>query len=195
MDYSRFMSELDKASLFDLYRLHVAICRELENPKRIEEVKRMIRKGDTISYFEGPENRLVPAEVIEVKRTRVVVRNKQDMKQWSIPFHMLNVEGVATEIEYSTSPKGMGRNEVRIGDQVGFRSKSNRNVHGKVLRLNSRTVTVSIEPNEQWRVPYSMLYPIIDGEKACEHRFIEGVVVERDPPAIVNGSQGGAGSQ
>ena len=97
MDYSRIMSELDKASLFDLYRLNVAICRELENPKRIEEVKRMIRKGDTISYFEGSENRLVPAEVIEVKRTRVLVRNKQDMKQWSIPFHMLNIEVVLTD--------------------------------------------------------------------------------------------------
>jgi hypothetical protein len=108
---------------------------------------------------------------------------------------MLNVEKVAAEITYSTSPKGMTKNEIRIGDQVGFRSKSNQNVHGKVLRLNPRTVTVFVEPNEQWRVSYSVLYPIIDGEKACGHRFIEGVVVERDPTALGNGSQGGAGSQ
>lgn len=180
MDYSKFMSELDKVSLFDLYRLDVAIRKEMEDPRRIEEVRRMIGKGDTISYFDGSENRLIQAEVIEVKRTRALVKNKHDLKHWNIPFHMLNVEKVATEITYSTSPRGMAKNEIRIGDQVGFRSKSNRNVHGKVLRLNPRTVTVFVEPNEQWRVPYSMLYPIIDGEKAREPRFIEGVVVERD---------------
>ena len=82
MDYSRVMSELDEASLFDLYRLNVAIRREFDNPVRIEKVKRMLKKGDTISYFDGAENRLVQAEVIELKRTRLLVRNKQDLKIW-----------------------------------------------------------------------------------------------------------------
>jgi len=195
MDYSKFMSELDKASLFDLHRLDVAIRKEMENPRRIEEVRRRIGKGDTISYFEGSENRLIEAEVIEVKRTRVLVRNKHDQKHWNIPFYMVNMGEVATQITYSTSPAGMTKNEVRVGDEVGFRSKSNRNVHGRVLRLNPKTVTVSVEPKEQWRVPYSMLYPIIEGERACEHKFIEGVVVEREPTVTSDRSQGDAGDQ
>lgn len=195
MDYSKFMSELDEASLFDLYRLDVAIRKEMENPRRIEEVRRRIGKGDTIRYFEGTENRLIEAEVIEMKRTRVLVRNKHDQKHWNIPFYMVNMGEVATQITYSTSPTGMAKNEVQVGDEVGFRSKSNRNVHGRVLRLNPKTVTVAVGPNEQWRVPYSMLYPIIEGEKASERRFIEGVVVEREPSASSDRSQGDAGDQ
>lgn len=48
-----------------------------------------------------------------------------------------------------------------------------------------KTVTVFVEPNQKWRVSYSMLYPIIDGEKAHEQKFIEGVVIERDPTVSV----------
>jgi len=180
MDYSRVMSELDEASLFDLYRLNVAIRKEFDNPVRIEKVKRMLKEGDTITYFEGTENRLVQAEVIELKRTRLLVRNKQDLKIWSIAFYMVNTEDVATDITYPDTPRGMNRNEIRIGDLVGFRNRSNRNVRGKVMRINPKTVTLFVEPNEKWRVSYSMLYPIVDGEKAHEQRFIEGVVVEPD---------------
>jgi hypothetical protein len=120
MDYSQFMSDLDGASLFDLYRLNAAICKEMENPKRIAEVKKMMKQGDIISYFEGSENRLIQAEVIELKRTRVLVKNRHDMKQWNIPFYMVNVDEVATDIQYSTTAKGMNRNEIRIGDLVGY---------------------------------------------------------------------------
>ena len=59
MDYSKFMNELSNASLFDLYRLRVAISKELESPKRINKVKKRIQKGDVISYFEENENRLI----------------------------------------------------------------------------------------------------------------------------------------
>jgi len=185
MDYSTVMSELDDASLFDLYRLDVAIRKELDDARRIEEVKRMIKEGDIISYFEGSENRLIQAEVIELKRTRVLVRNKHDMKRWTIPFYMVNVEDAATDITHPTTTKGMNRNEIRIGDLVGFRSKSNKNVRGKVIRINPKTVTLFVEPNQKWRVSYSMLYPIIDGEKAHKQKFIEGVVIERDPAVSV----------
>lgn len=178
MDYSKFMSDLDGASLFDLYRLNAAICKEMENPKRIEEVKKLMKHGDIISYFEGSENRVIQAEVIELKRTRVLVKNRHDIKRWNIPFYMVNIDEVATDIQYSTATKGMHRNEIRIGDLVGYRSQSNKNVCGKVIRLNPKTVTVFIEPNQEWRVPYSILYPIIDVEKAQERKFIEGEIVE-----------------
>ena len=178
MDYSKVMSELDDASLFDLYRLNVAIRKEFNDPKRIEAVKRMIKEGDIISYFEDSENRLIQAEVMEFKRSRVLVKNKHDMKLWSIPFYMINVEDVVTDITHPTTTKGMNRNEIRIGDLVGFRNKSNKDVRGEVIRINPKTVSIFVEPNQKWRVSYSMLYPIIDGEKAHEHKFIEGVVVE-----------------
>jgi hypothetical protein len=178
MDYSKFMNELNDASLFDLYRLRVAISKELENAKRINEVKKRIQKGDVISYFEENENRLIQAEVIELRRTRVLVKNKHDMKQWIVPFYMINIEELSTDIRYSTKTMGMNKNEIRKGDLVGFRNKNNKNVSGKVIRLNPKTVTVFVEPNQEWRVPYSMLCPIIDGEIAPERKFIEGIVLE-----------------
>lgn len=91
---------------------------------------------------------------------------------------MINVDGLSTDIKYATKMRGMNKNEIRKGDLVGFRSKNNENVCGKVIRLNPKTVTVFVEPNQEWRVPYSMLYPIIDGEIASERKYIEGVVLE-----------------
>ena len=35
MNYTDLLTELNKASLFDLFRLNVAIDRELENPHRL----------------------------------------------------------------------------------------------------------------------------------------------------------------
>ena len=63
MDYSKIMSELDNASLFDLYRLSAAIGKELENPKRIKKIRQMIKAGDTISYFVNEENRLIDTRI------------------------------------------------------------------------------------------------------------------------------------
>ena len=179
MDYSKIMAELEGASLFDMYRLSVAINKELDDPNRIEQIKRMINKGDVITYFESSQNRLVQAKVLGIKRTRVHVEDLHDMKKWTIPFHMINIEDVSTDITHPTKPKGMNRNELKIGDFVGFRSKHNKNVRGQVIRLNSKTVSLFVEPDEKWRVSYSMLYPIVDGETAQERKFIEGVVIER----------------
>ena len=180
MDYSKIMSELDNASLFDLYRLQSAISKELDNPQRIEKIKRLIKAGDTVSYFDSNQNRLVEAEVLEIKRTRVLVSNKHDMKRWDIPFYMVNIEDIPVDIFRSEKAVGMDRHEIRIGDVVGFKDRANNNRRGKVVRTNPKTVTLFVEPNQKWRVSYSMLHPIIDGQKAQQRKFIEGVVVERD---------------
>ena len=39
MNYTNILQELEEASLFDLYRLSVAIEDELNNPQRIAKVK------------------------------------------------------------------------------------------------------------------------------------------------------------
>jgi len=180
MDYSKIMSELDNASLFDLYRLSAAIGKELENPKRIKKIRQMIKAGDTISYFVNEENRLIEAEVLELKRTRVIVRNKHDMKRWTIPLYMINVEDISVDIVRPEKAMGISRHEIQIGDFVGFRDRANNNLRGKVIRINPKTVTLFVEPNQKWRVSYSMLYSIIDGQKACEQQLIEGVIAKSD---------------
>jgi hypothetical protein len=181
MDFSAMMDDLEDASLFDLYRLQSAISIELENPERIRKIKRLIKVGDTVRYFLSEENRLVEAEVLEIKRTRVLVRNKHDLKRWNIPFYMTNVDDIPVDIRRQDTAAGMDRHEIRIGDRVGFKDRGNHNRRGEVIRLNPKTVTLLVEPNQKWRVSYALLHPIIDGEKARQQLFIEGVVVDRDP--------------
>ena len=178
MDYSKIMKELDEASLFDLYRLRAAINKELDNAERIEKIRRLIKVGETVRYFVNEENRLIEAEVLEIKRTRVLVRNKHDLKRWDIPFYMINLEGVPVDIVRPENTKGVSRHEVRIGDFYGFRDRANNILRGRVIRTNPKTVTLLVEPNQHWRVSYSMLHSIIDGQKASEQKFIEGVVVD-----------------
>ena len=71
MDYSRSIEELKQASLFDLYRLQVAISHQLENPQRVQEIKSQLKPDQHITYFDTAENRLVEAKVIKLKRTRI----------------------------------------------------------------------------------------------------------------------------
>lgn len=175
------MTELDNASLFDLYRLQSAISRELDNPECIKKIKRLIKIGDTIRYFVSEENRLIEAEVLEIKRTRVSVQNKHDLKRWTIPYYMINVEDIPVDICRMDKAAGIDRNEICIGDIVGFKDRANNNRRGKVIRINTKTVTLFVEPNQRWRVSYSILHPIIDGQKAHQQHFIEGVVVKSDP--------------
>ena len=181
MDFSAMMIELENASLFDLYRLQSAIGRELDNPERIQKIKRLIKVGDTIRYFVSEENRLIEAEVLEIKRTRVAVQNKDDRKRWNIPFYMINVDDIPVDICRQNQVTGMDRHEIRIGDMVGFKDRDNNNRRGKVIRINPKTVTLFVEPNQKWRISYSMLHPIIDSHKAHQPHFIEGVVVESNP--------------
>ena len=46
MDYSKIIEELKKASLFDLYRLRVALNHQLETPRRVEEIKNFKTRSD-----------------------------------------------------------------------------------------------------------------------------------------------------
>lgn len=180
MDFSELLNELNNATLFDLYRLSAAINKELENPERKEQVRRLLRVGDTISYFASEENRLIKAKILEIKRTRALVQNKHDMKKWDIPFYMFNVDDISVDITCKANSKGISRHEIRIGDLVGFQDRDNNNLRGKVIRINPKTVTILVEPDQKWRVSYSMLHPIVDGQTAGQQFFIEGTVIECD---------------
>jgi len=83
---------LEQASLFELYQLWITIGNQLEDPERIKKVKSRMKPGMIISYFELSENRLINAEVISLKRTRLTVRNIHDNVRWNIPFYYVNID-------------------------------------------------------------------------------------------------------
>jgi len=177
MDYSRIIEESKQASLFDLYRLQVAISHQLENPQRVQEIKSQLKPGQHITYFDTVENRLVEAKVIKLKRTRLLVENKHDKQRWNIAFYCVNLDSVDTDITLS-SKMGLDKSQVKVGDRVGFLDRQNNDVYGEVIRLNRKTATILTDDHTNWRVGYGLLYLVIDGERG-NPKLIAGEIINR----------------
>ncbi|MEM9161578.1 MAG: hypothetical protein AAGC54_00725 [Cyanobacteria bacterium P01_F01_bin.4] len=160
MNYSDIVQALDSATGFDLYRLSHAIRRMLDDPRRITEVKRRLHPGDQVEYFDASENRIVKARLLKFQRTRVLVENLEDKEEWSIPYYALNIYGADTSITESVK-EGLGRNEVSVGDRVGFFDRDGHERYGLVKRLNPKTVTLDCG-GSKWRVAYSFLFKVVD---------------------------------
>ncbi len=165
MDYELIVSALQKASAFDLFRLQSAIGHLLEDPLRLNAIKRLLRPGMEITYFEPQENRLIPAQILEIHRTRAAIRELSTGKRWTVPLYMINIEGANTDI--TPNNHHVDRLSLKIGDQVGFTGKDGGELFGSVIKLNPKRA--KIQTNQGiWAVPYSMLFTIIDGKQARE---------------------------
>ena len=174
MNYSQLTNALNQASAFDLYRLRAAIKRMLDDPQRIEEAKRHLRIGDTIEYFDNTENRAIQARLTKLQRVKATVENLHDGKTWIIPIYWINIHAVDTEIVEERS-RGLGRNEVAIGDTVGFMDRDRVEHHGVVMRLNPKTVTLDCD-GQKWRVAYGLLFKVV--EPPVEEQTVEEPPVE-----------------
>ena len=51
MDFSKVVEDIEDASIFELFRLRVAINRMLEDPERIYEIKDKLILGHRIRFF------------------------------------------------------------------------------------------------------------------------------------------------
>ncbi len=177
MDYSKILENLKQASLFDLYRLRVAINHQLENPQRIKEIKRCLKPEQTISYFDNVENRLIEAKVKKLKRKRLLVENTHDKQLWTIPFYWVNLDDVNTDIAFSAK-MGLEKSQLKVGDTVRFQDKQNNDVYGEIIRLNQKTATIETAPNMKWRVAYEWLSLVIDGVQGYQN-VIEGQILDK----------------
>jgi tRNA uridine 5-carbamoylmethylation protein Kti12 len=168
MDYSKILEELNKASSFDLYRLKVAINQKLENPRRLSEIKKCLKPGQKIKYFDETENRLIEAIVLKLMRKRLLVQNTHNQEKWEIPFYFINLDDVNTDI-INPLRKGLDRSQLKVGDMVGFQDKQNNDVNGKIIRLNQKTATIITTTNAKWRVAYELLHLIYDVEQGAPY--------------------------
>lgn len=160
MDYSEIINTLNNASGFELFRIKSAIERMLDDPKGIAEIKKQLRINQEIEYFDPGENRIIKATVAAFKRTRVAVVHIEDDARWNIPYYFINLQKSNTDIIAQHKETGLQRNEVKVGDKVGFLDRDNGEQYGDVIRLNPKTVTVNCR-GTQWRVAYSFLFKII----------------------------------
>ena len=163
VNYSEVVKMLDTASTFDLYRLNVAIQRMLDDPKRILGIKRALRVGQEVEYFDTVHNAPIKALLLECNQTKVLVQNLNDGKRWKLPYYWLNIEQVDTAINNSKGT-GLQRHEVGIGEILGFmNTRENLEMYGKLIRLNPKTVTLQCKTG-RWKVSYSLLFKVISGE-------------------------------
>jgi hypothetical protein len=177
MNYSKILDELNKASLFELYRLNQAIYHRLEDPVRIKNIKDSLKIGQDIEYFDAEENRLVEASIIELKRTRALVKNRQDGKLWTIPFYHINLDHADIAISGSTSK--LDRNSLKVGDKVAFKDRKGNERFGEVIKLNPKTAGVLVGTT-RWKVGYRLLSLVIEGELGSETNLIEGQLLGRE---------------
>jgi len=164
MNYTEIINALQAASLFDLFRLSVAIRHEMENPKKIKEIRNAFKEGDTISYFDGVTNALRSGVVIQKNIKYVSIINTEDKCHWKITYPIINLGNVKTDI-HASHPAKLSKNNLKVGDCVGF-NHDGEQITGIVTRLNYKTISLITVDQRRWRASYSCLYKIIDADLA-----------------------------
>lgn len=160
MNYSEILAQLKSASAFDLYRLRAAIDRTLDEPTWMLAVQARLRVGQTIEYFDPQANTSHAGQLLELRRKQAVVRDTATGQRWLISYAAINLEGADVEIRESPR-QGLGRNEVAVGDLVGFVGRDHKERSGRIIRLNDKTVTIDCE-QQHWRMSYSLLHRVVE---------------------------------
>ena len=164
VEYDQLVAFLKHASLHEIYRISHAMRNELENPQRILAVKEKIKEGDYVEYFDSRTQVLIRARILEKQKKKVFVQNCDDMKRWELPYSWLKID--SREINFrNPEKKGLHKNELSVGQWVGFtNSRNGETVVGRIQSLNQKTVSLITPQGGQWRVSYTLLYTIIDGQ-------------------------------
>jgi hypothetical protein len=162
MNYTDTLKSLEHASLFDLYRLSVAIHQRMNDPELIRQVKRQIQEGESVTYFDATANGLEKGVILQKNPKYVVLKNEREGKTWRIAYYLLNVENKPVDI-HATSTEKLSKMHFKVGEYVGFQSDRGQ-ITSMIIRLNSKTVTMLTKDNRRWRVSYSLLFKVIDAE-------------------------------
>ena len=163
MNVQTIFQQLESASDFELYRLNIAINKLLEDPERINTLRKKLVVGMQLDYFKTEENKAVSCEIIEIKRTRVSVREIETGERWLLPFYCLNLDNITTTL-VANNKRGLSKAELHIGSRVGFvDSRNNQEYFGEVIKLNPKRAVIMVN-NEKWQVPYQILLSVVNSE-------------------------------
>ena len=170
MNFSDVLKALYQASAFELFRMRAAINRVLDQPQWVDAVRGRLRVGQVVEYFDSQANAACQARIIELRRKQALVLDIATQTRWLISSASINLDGADVQIREQVR-RGLGRNEVAVGEVLGFLDREQRERSGKVVRLNDKTVTL-LCGGLRWRVPYALLHRVVDA------RAIEGEVLE-----------------
>ena len=171
MNYSEVFKTLNQASAFDLFRLRASIDRVLAEPRWLQAVQARLKVGQAVQFFDLRANALKRGQVLEMRRKDLVVLDLDDAVRWVLSYAAINLDGADVEIR-EHKPQGLGRNEVALGDVVGFLDREQQQRTGKVIRLNDKTVTLQCDKG-QWRVAYSFLHRVVDVDSGMLQDVVE----------------------
>jgi hypothetical protein len=160
MNFSEVLKTLNSASAFELFRMRAAIDRVLDEPRWLLAVQSRLRVGQSIDYFDTQSNTLRRGQILEMRRKQVVVLDLDDTRRWLLSYAAINLDGADVQIREQPA-QGLGRNEVAVGEVVGFVDRDQQQRSGRVLRLNDKTVTLRCN-NQQWRVAYCFLHRVVE---------------------------------
>jgi len=160
MNFSEVFQTLNQASAFDLYRLRVAIDRALDEPRWLQAIQSRLKVGQTVQFFDLRANKLKRCQVLEMRRKELVVLDLDEPMRWTLSYAAINLDGADVQIR-EQKPQGLGRNEVALGDVVGFVGRDQQQRTGKIIRLNDKSVTLQCAQS-QWRVAYGLLHRVVD---------------------------------
>ena len=162
MNFSEVIKTLNSASAFDLYRMRSAIDRVLDEPRWMQSVQARLKVGQDVEYFDPQANAIKRGKVLEMRRKQAVVLDMDDARRWLISYAAINLDGSDVQIRENKS-QGLGRNEVALGDVVGFVDRDHNQRTGQIIRLNDKTVTLQCGAG-QWRVAYAYLHRVVDAD-------------------------------
>lgn len=160
MNYAAVLEALQQASGFELFRLRAAIDRALNDPTRINAIRRCVHRGQRVAYFDARDNRQYTGLVMEMRNNSVIVMDVERTVHLQLDYAALNLDGADTVIR-ERAAQGLGRQELAVGDHLGFHDRDGRQRHGTVVRLNDKTVTLDCD-GHPWRVSYTLLHRLID---------------------------------
>jgi len=167
MNFSDVLKALNQASAFELYRMRAAIDRVLDEPRWVQAIHARLQIGLAIEYFDAQANTLRRGKVLELRRKQAVILDQDDGRRWLIAYAAINLDG--TDVQIREQPRqGLGRNEVAIGDAVGFVDRNQQQRSGRIIRLNDKTVTL-LCGQQQWRVAYAYLHRVMDTDTIEQH--------------------------
>jgi hypothetical protein len=162
MNFSDVLKALNQASAFELYRMRAAIDRVLDEPRWLLSIQSRLRVGQSVEYFDPQANTLRHGQILEMRRKQAVVLDRDDGRRWLISYAAINLDGA--DVQIREQPKqGLGRNEVAVGDVVGFVDRDQQQRSGQIVRLNDKTVTLQCA-HQQWRVAYAFLHRVVESD-------------------------------
>ncbi|MBP6709385.1 MAG: hypothetical protein KA223_09520 [Candidatus Accumulibacter sp.] len=162
MNFSDVVKALSPASAFELYRTRAAIDRVLDQPQWVDAIRARLRVGQFVEYFDCQASAACRSQILELRRKHVLLLELATQKRWLVPFAAINVDGADVQIR-EQARRGLGRNEVAVGDTVGFLDRDQQQHSGRIIRLNDKTVTLLVG-RRQWRVGYGLLHRVVESQ-------------------------------